>query len=299
MKFNVVSFPRPGSSSAPRQLAQIDIGPQVSVEDFKRELAKKIPYPPERQRILTGTERDSPAFDDSKKLSDYNLQDGATLYFKDLGPQISWKGVFLTEYFGPLALYTLLYFQPSIIYGQTRERSFVQILAFYCWSAHYLKREFETLFIHRFSHGTMPLLNLFKNCMYYWGNALFVAYFVNHPLYTPPSNRLVAIGFALFLANEIGNLATHIILMNLRPPGTRERRIPKGFLFEYISCPNYFCEIMAWIGFSIMTQTLTAYIFTLLGAAQMLVWAQKKHSQYRKEFPDYPRSRKILIPFIY
>ena len=39
----------------------------------------------------------------------------------------------------------------------------------------------------------MPVFNLFKNCAYYWGFAAFVAYFINHPLYTaPPVPRAVA-----------------------------------------------------------------------------------------------------------
>jgi very-long-chain enoyl-CoA reductase len=31
----------------------------------------------------------------------------------------------------------------------------------------------------------------------------------------------------------------------------------------------------------------------------MLVWAQQKHRRYKKEFPGYPKNRKVLIPFIY
>jgi very-long-chain enoyl-CoA reductase len=235
----------------------------------------------------------------TKKISDFEIQEN-TIYFKDLGPQISWKLVFLIEYFGPLVLYPLFTLQPSFLYGTTSSKlQFPQILGLICWSVHYFKREIETLFIHRFSHGTMPLSNLVKNCSYYWGNAALVAYFVNHPLYTSPSPLLVYLGLGIFVVSECGNLITHIMLKNLRPAGTTERRIPRGFLFDYVSCPNYTFEVLAWFGFSLMTQTLTAYIFAIIGAAQMTAWAVKKHRQYRKEFPDYPKSRKIIIPFLY
>ena len=35
-------------------------------------------------------------------------------------------------------------------------------LALICWIIHYTKRLLETAFVHRFSHATMPIFNLFK-----------------------------------------------------------------------------------------------------------------------------------------
>ena len=121
-------------------------------------------------------------------------------------------------------------------------------IAFYCFVFHYLKREFETIFVHRFGSDTMPLRNLFKNSGYYWINAIICAYFVNHPLYTPPSAIFVYSGLAAFIIGELGNLQAHYTLRNLRKPGTRERNIPKGGLFELVSCANYTFEIFAWFG---------------------------------------------------
>lgn len=82
------------------------------------------------------------------------------------------------------------------------------------------------------------------------------------------------------------------------------RAIPHGALFELVSCPNYTFEVLAWTGFSIMTKTATAYLFTLLGFLQMLEWALKKHRLYKKEFDgkdgrkQYPRNRKAIVPFL-
>lgn len=131
-----------------------------------------------------------------------------------------------------------------------------------CWVFHYAKRLFETVFVHRFSNATMPIMNIFKNSIYYWGFAAFVAYYINHPLYTAPSfgTTQVYLGLAAFIFNELGNFSIHVALRNLRPEGSKVRKIPfptsNPFtsLFNFVSCPNYSYEIGSWIAFTFMCQ---------------------------------------------
>lgn len=96
------------------------------------------------------------------------------------------------------------------------KRLFDQSIAIFCFFriavllfvGHFLKREFETLFVHRFSNATMPIIRLAINCSHYWCVfflshqcyffcytqrvccrllcALGIGYFLCHPLYQAP-----------------------------------------------------------------------------------------------------------------
>jgi len=258
---------------------------------------------PGRQSIRL--ERKGKSLADGDSLSDLSLPTDCALYFKDLGPQVGWSTVFLAEYAGPLFIYLIFYLRPAFIYNDSsRKMSSVVHWAALCHSVHYLKRVLETLFVHRFSHSTMPLRNLFKNCTYYWGFAAFMAYFINHPLYTAPGQVQVLSGIVAFGVCELGNFSIHIALKNLRPAGSKERKVPYPTsnpltaLFNFVSCPNYTYEVGAWLSFGIMTQCLAVIIFMACGFCQMAVWAKQKHRRYKSEFKNYPRRRSAIIPFL-
>uniref|UniRef100_A0A8C9Y512 Trans-2,3-enoyl-CoA reductase-like 2a n=1 Tax=Sander lucioperca TaxID=283035 RepID=A0A8C9Y512_SANLU len=239
---------------------------------------------------------------DDEILQNLPVGTTATMYFRDLGPQLGWTIVFMAECIGPLLTYLLFYFRVPYIYshkyGFTSSPHPVVRLACACHTFHYMKRLIETIFVHRFSHGTMPLGTM--NCAYYWGFSAWLAYYINHPLYTPPCDKCLF----LFQMCELGNFSIHLTLTNLRGEGSRSRRFPMPtknpftWLFVFVSCPNYTYEVGAWVSFSIMTQCLPVALYTLLGFIQMTIWAKGKHRAYSREFKDYPNLRMAIIPLI-
>lgn len=295
-------------SKSLKQIATVELDDNRSIGDVKKAISLQKPkLYVTRQSIRS--EAAGKNVKDDVQLSTLNASGKhLTLYLKDLGPQVGWTTVFLTEYAGPLFIYLIFYLRPVFIYGNVKSKSQLQVVHFACacWVGHYAKRLLETVFVHRFSNATMPITNIFKNSLYYWGFAAYVAYYINHPLYTAASygNTQIYLGLGAFLLNELGNLSIHIALRNLRPAGSKVRKIPfptsnpLTALFNFVSCPNYTYEIGSWIAFSIMTQSLPAALFTLAGGYQMTMWAMGKHRNYRKEFEKYPRGRKSIIPFL-
>lgn len=91
----------------------------------------------------------------------------------------------------------------------------------------------------------MSAFSGFPCIRYYWGFAFAIGFPLAHPAYTPPSSALsVQVGAAIFALSELGNLTCHVMLRNLRPAaGSKQRPIPKGFLFDLVSCPNYTFEV--------------------------------------------------------
>jgi very-long-chain enoyl-CoA reductase len=289
----------------------LDIGPEASVAEVKRAILVKFPkFTPTRQRITLKGERK--ALVDETKLSDVldSKTDAWELQVKDLGPQISWQTVFIVEYLGPLLIHPLFYHFPRFWYGVDVEHSALQKYVYAFVLLHFAKRELETLYVHRFSHDTMPWVNIFRNSGHYWiFSGLFLALDVYRPKYSTNSpyivntirnnERFLWIGAGLWAFAELSNLHTHLTVRALRPAGSRKRGIPRGYGFNLVSVPNYFFEILGWAVICGMTGSIGACIFTVISIVTMAQWAIKKHKNYKKEFgKEYPSGRKAIIPFI-
>ena len=225
---------------------------------------------------------------------------------KDLGTQIAWRTVFLVEYLGPILIHPLvLAVRPYIYPSAAKDASQLQTLLCALMVLHFVKRELETLFVHRFSAATMPIRNIFKNCFHYWAlSGLLIAAFIYSPSSSAakdPNPVLLYTGLLLFVLGEVGNLQTHLVLKGLRSSGGTERGIPRGFLFDLVTCPNYLTEITSWLGvYLISGLSWGVLIFLIVSTVQMAQWASKKERRYRKEFGDkYKRKRYTTIPGVW
>jgi len=297
--FNVVS--RSGKT-----MGSFTMPADSTLNDFKKQFHARFPkYYPDRQWFTVGaSEADKVALKEGSAKISSLVRDNDSVTFKDLGPQISWTAVFLVEYFGPILMHAICFLAPQLVYSQPVKHHLIQQVAFGLVVLHYLKREYETLFVHRFGNATMPWFNIIKNSSHYWLlGGLFIAFFFNDPQYTAPTNisTLIFAGAGLFVAAELGNLAAHITLRDLRAPGSNQRGIPRGGLFELVTCANYTYELAAWLVFAVLTQVLTGYLFFVVSFGQIALWALKKHVALKKEFQASGKlpKRKILVPFIW
>ena len=75
-------------------------------------------------------------------------------------------------------------------------------------------------------------------------------------------------------------------------------KIPNGFMYKYISCPNYFGEIIEWIGFFLMTLSIPAWIFVFCTMCNLIPRAISTRNWYLSNFSEYPKNRRAIIPFI-
>ncbi|MEO8195768.1 MAG: DUF1295 domain-containing protein [Thermoanaerobaculia bacterium] len=107
-----------------------------------------------------------------------------------------------------------------------------------------------------------------------------------------------AIGLGLFVAGAAINLHSDAILRGLRR-GSASYALPWGGLFRYISSPNYFGEIVEWTGFALAMGALPGFAFLAWTLANLVPRAVENHRWYRATFPDYPRDRRALVPFLF
>ena len=106
------------------------------------------------------------------------------------------------------------------------------------------------------------------------------------------------LGILLFLAGFVMNQYADSRLIALRKGGVTTYSIPKGGLFDYVSCPNLFGELIEWAGFALLSWNLASLSFFVWTAVNLIPRALDHHRWYHQQFSDYPKNRKAIIPFV-
>ena len=172
----------------------------------------------------------------------------------------------------------------------------------FLWSFHYINRSLIYPFRIKTHGKKMPVSVVVMAIAFNTINGFLNGYYFGHVPHEYTSDwhlepRFI-VGIALFVAGIFINLRSDNLLISLRNryPGTYQ--IPRGFLFRYVSCPNFLGEIMEWLGFALMVWSLPALSFFVWTAANLIPRALDHHKWYLRTFSDYPHGRKALVPFL-
>lgn len=105
-------------------------------------------------------------------------------------------------------------------------------------------------------------------------------------------------GSMLFLAGMFIARASDFALSRLRRRGDLGYMLPRGVLFEELSCPNYLGEMLMWLGWAVLTWSRAGLAAATLCIALLLPRAVSHHLWYRRTFPNYPPNRRAILPFV-
>lgn len=168
------------------------------------------------------------------------------------------------------------------------------------WQAHYFQRAF--LFPLKLRPGgatpvTVVAMGFAFNLVNGYVNARWISHLGEYPAGWLMDPRLW-IGLGLFALGYKINRWADAVLAGLRRPGETGYKIPRGGLYELVSCPNYLGELLEWVGWAIATWSVAGLSFAVFTAANLVPRALTHHRWYREKFPEYPRSRRAVVPFV-
>jgi len=168
------------------------------------------------------------------------------------------------------------------------------------WIGHYVYRSFVFPLTRRGRGRPMPLAIPAMACVFNFGNAYLNGRWLfafgperGSAWLTDP--RFLA-GVALFAAGFATHVRADALLAGLRKPGESGYTIPRGFLFEEVSSPNYLGEIVEWCGWALAAWSVAGLSFAVWTIANLAPRAWANHRWYRETFPDYPESRRAILP---
>lgn len=213
---------------------------------------------------------------------------------KGWGPALPARWAWTIMEFPSPALMTLFFITSP-------QKSIPQVVFIALWLLHYVPRTFIDSFRQSGADKPFPLLLVTMALLFNGLNGFANGYALFH-LQAYPATWLLSwpfiTGAILFAAGYIINRTADKKLRSLRREHPSEYQVPRGWLFEYISCPNYFGEILEWLGWAVMTLSPAGFAFFTFTFANLFPRAIRAHQWYKSRFPEYPLQRKAIIPFI-
>ena len=172
----------------------------------------------------------------------------------------------------------------------------ISIMFIYLWIIHYFNRTIIFPFRIKTKGKKMPLAIVLSAFFFNIVNGLINGYFLSNINLNSVSIFLIT-GFLLFVLGLYINISSDNKLINLRKI-KKGYFVPKGGLFKYISCPNFFGEILEWFGFALMTFNIGSLSFFIWTCCNLIPRSLAHHTWYKNKFNGYPKERKAILPFL-
>ena len=181
-----------------------------------------------------------------------------------------------------------------------------ELVLFGLFELHYFQRSFIFPCLMK-GKSQMPVAIMLMGIVFNSINGILQGgnlYWYPNPDYALGADYLLSfrslVGLALFAAGMAINLHSDHVIRNLRQPGDTRHYLPNRGWYRLVTSANYFGEIIEWIGFAVVADTLAAWVFPIWTAANLVPRAHAIYNKYRTEFgSEALGNRKRIIPFIY
>lgn len=195
----------------------------------------------------------------------------------------------------------LLIFLVFFINGKVGKNGIAWIIAG-LYLIHYVNRSLIYPFRIRTKGEKMPVVILLMAVFFNIMNGSLLGYYLGNLQTGYTTDWLTDFrfltGLVLFVAGMAINISADEKLIHLRKNSSNGYKIPGGGLFNRISCPNFFGEIIEWLGYAVLSWSLPALSFFIWTCCNLIPRALDHHRWYHHRFADYPPERKAIIPRI-
>ena len=184
-----------------------------------------------------------------------------------------------------------------LIYFTITEEINLNVVFIVLWIIHYFNRTVIYPLRIKTKGKKIPIAIVASAFFFNMVNGILNGYFLTLLQFEYISELYLILGFIIFIIGFYINISSDNLLIKLRT-NQKGYVIPNGKLFNYVSCPNFFGEIIEWLGFAIMTLNPGSLSFLIWTICNLIPRSKAHHKWYKENFENYPKKRKAVIPYL-